>query len=336
MEARAFDGHVLGRAKIDRIRVVFISDGNAALANLLAGEAHLSADTSIRLEHVATLKREWGPRNLGSVIQHPNQWRAAHFQLRPEVVGHRGLLDVRVRQALAHTVDKKALDEAVNLGDGIYADSMVPPRSEFGPGADRVAAKYAFDPRRAEQLMTEAGYSRVGGFYTSPTEGRFAADLKTNAATDNEQEIAIMSATWRENGFEVQESVLPAAQAQNNQVRATYPGMFANNTGIGEAALLGQTSSAIPRAENRWSGANRGGWSNPEFDRLAQSLNTTLDRTERAQQAAQMVKLYTEDVGSISLFFRTQPWAHVAALRGPMLVAPESNVAWNVHEWELR
>ena len=84
------------------------------------------------------------------------------------------------------------------------------------------------------------------------------------------------------------------------------------------------------------SGANRGGWSNPEFDRLAQSLNTTLDRAERAQQAAQLVKLYTEDVGSISLFFRTQPWAHVAALRGPMLVAPESNVAWNVHEWELR
>jgi hypothetical protein len=49
-----------------------------------------------------------------------------------------------------------------------------------------------------------------------------------------------------------------------------------------------------------------------------------------------MVKLYTEDAASISLFFRTQPWAHVAALRGPMLVAPESNVAWNVHEWELR
>src|SRR5205823_4340976 len=135
--------------------------------------------TSIRQEQVATLKREWGPRNLGSVIQHPNQWRATHFQFRPEYATPRGILDLRVRQALAYAVDKTAINEVVNLGEGIFADSMIPPVSEYGPEVERAITKYPFDLRRSEQLMTEAGYTRVGGVYSSPSEGRFSgADLK--------------------------------------------------------------------------------------------------------------------------------------------------------------
>jgi ABC-type transport system substrate-binding protein len=185
--------------------------------------------------------------------------------------------------------------------------------------------------------MTAAGFSKVGGVYTSPTEGRFTAELKTNGASDNEQEMQIMASGWRETGFGVVDAVLPIAQAQDNEVRSTFPGMYSNNGPLGDAALLNHASSRIPGPENRWNGSNRGGWPNAEYDRLIDSFSTTIARPERAQLVAQMVRIFTDDVASISLFFRVQPWIYAAGLKGlEKPAAPEAMQAWNVHEWELQ
>src|SRR5207245_1032044 len=43
----AFDQHVLGRPKINRVKVLFITDVNTALANLLAGEVDMVVDNAI-------------------------------------------------------------------------------------------------------------------------------------------------------------------------------------------------------------------------------------------------------------------------------------------------
>lgn len=336
-EATPFEGHVSGPPKISRIKVVFISDANTALANLLSGEVHLSADTSLRLEQAATLKADWGPRNAGSILLHPNQWRAVVFQFRPEYVSPRAILEPRVRKALAHAVEKQAINDSLYHGDGVYADFIVSPTSEWGPALEGAVVTYPYDTRRSEQLMLEAGFVRGGdGLYANPSEGRFSAEVKTNAAADNEAEMAIIASEWRKAGFDVRETVLPAALAQDGEARSTFPAMFINNTGSGEPTLLGFASTNISRPENRWRGNNRGGWSNPEYDRLLDAFTTTLDRTERGRLMAHMARIFTDEVAAISLFFRTQPWAHVAALTGPRVVAPESNMAWNIHEWEFR
>jgi peptide/nickel transport system substrate-binding protein len=336
IEAAAFDRHALGRAKIARLKMIFISDANAALANLLAGEVHLAADLAIGFTQGLTLKQEWAPRNLGTVLFHPNQWRSSRFQLRPDLAKPKAILDVRVRKALAHALDKGALNDALFGGEGIIADTLIPPIVDYYPALDRALSKYPYDTRRSEQLMAEAGFERgADGFYSSPAEGRVAIELKTNASSEFEAEMSIMASGWRQAGFDMQEAVLPAAQAQDPQVRATYPGLFTHNTGLGEAAVVGQTSTGIPRPENRWTGNNRGGWINAEYDRLVDQLNATLDRNQRVQLLVQATRIFSEELPSISIFFATQPMAHVAALRGPTVVAPSSVMGWNVHEWEF-
>jgi peptide/nickel transport system substrate-binding protein len=92
----------------------------------------------------------------------------------------------------------------------------------------------------------------------------------------------------------------------------------------------------IPGPENRWNGGNRGGWRNAEYDRLADEFNRTLDRSQRIDQVTQMLQIYADELPAISLFFRSQPLAHIPALRGPEVAAPESSMIWNVHEWEFR
>jgi peptide/nickel transport system substrate-binding protein len=182
--------------------------------------------------------------------------------------------------------------------------------------------------------MVSAGFRKgPDGIYASPVEGRFAAEIKTNGAQDNEAEMSILASGWRASGFDVQDSVLSAALARNNEVRASFQSMFASNTGAGQAALFNQTSAKIPSEDNRWQGGNRGGWSNADFDRLAQSFATTLERNERTRLLVETGKLYTEQLPAIPLFYRTIPWAFVSGLRGVRAAPPEGNVSWNIHEW---
>ena len=95
------------------------------------------------------------------------------------------LLDPRVRKAFAWTVDKAPINEAVYDNQAILADSMIVPTSEAGRIADAAVTKFTYDPRRADELMAQAGFARGGdGFYASPGEGRLSVQLKTNAASD--------------------------------------------------------------------------------------------------------------------------------------------------------
>lgn len=337
IEGSAFDRYVWGRPKIDRIRIIFIPDANAALANLLSGEAHVTLDDTVRFEQGSTLRREWGPRNAGAVLAIPDQWRRSELQHRAEYATPKALLDVRVRRALAHTVDKQSLNDVLFEGEGIMGDTVIPPTVEYFALLDRTVAKYPYDPRRAEQLMTEAGLTRgLDGFYAAPTEGRLTWELKVNAGPQAEREMAIMAAGWRQVGFDFQQAVLPSAQSRDGQIRATFPTIFTGGGTVGDEALANFTSNQIPTLENRWNGSNRGGYFNPEYDRLVAVFTTNLDRSQRGQLAAQVARVFTEDVGSISLYYNPGIVAHVAALTGPQAVSPETSRVWNVHEWEFR
>src|SRR5439155_1560390 len=118
IDAVAFDGHVLGRPKIPRITILFVGDANAAIAKLASGEVQLTADDALRTAEVPPVLQQWGPSG-GSAVLHPNQWRSVGFQFRAEYVNPRVLLDRRVRQALAYTVDKQAVNTAVYDGQSI-------------------------------------------------------------------------------------------------------------------------------------------------------------------------------------------------------------------------
>ena len=326
--------HWAGR-KIERILLRFVGDSNTAIANLLAGDAQVATDAAIP-QVTDALKGEWMQQRGGRVVHWPNTWRSTTVQHRPDLASPPGILDARVRKSLAHTIDKASINETVLGGDGILSETMIWSKSEWGAATNGLDATFSYDPRRAEQLMGEAGFQKgPDGTYAGPG-GRFTGGLRTTAGADFEQEMLIMADGWRRVGFDIQESVVPAAQAQDNQVRATFPTLFTGNTNMGEPALLNYTTSGIPRPENRWNGGNRGGWSNAAYDRLADEFNRTLARPERVQQVAEMLRIYVEELPSISLFFRAQPLAHVAGLRGPATAAPESSLIWNIHEWEYQ
>ncbi len=334
VELSAFAGHVLGRPKIERIKVQFMGDSNVVLAGLLAGEISVSIDDSIRFEQASVLRNQWGDR--GIVIMTPTQQRYTYMQLNPQYQRPASLNDLRVRRALAHTIDRDMLNEGLFQGNGQMGHTMVPSTATIYPQVDRTIAHYPYDPRRAEQLMNEVGYTKESdGFFTHPTYGRFNSEYKVLDSTNNVTEATILSDLWRRAGFNIQQAVFTPQQAADNEARATFVGL-SSTSGSGLTypfAVATWHSSQIPTAQNRWRGSNRSGWSNSEYDRLSDALATTLDRSARDQLIISALKILHDEVPYHTLYFGLGVLAYDRGLSGPRVTVPETNYSWDIHTW---
>jgi peptide/nickel transport system substrate-binding protein len=334
IDAVRFDQYALGAAKIPRIELRFSADQNVVIASLLAGAAHVATDSSISKAPEA-LTQQWGQSRAGAVFQAPSSLRYMGFQLRAEVANPRAILDARVRKAVAHAVDKAAVNEAIYAGLGVYADTPVWEGSAWGEALDSSIPTYPLDPRATESLMNQAGFTKGSdGFYRGQ-DGRLSLEVATTEGADNVREMLVYADRLAAAGLSVEQRALPAAQAQNGQVRSSFPSMQITGIGMGEQALNGLASSQISTADNKWTGGNVNGWSSAAFDALLDGFNTTLNRSERVLLVRHMLRVFADELPMVALFFNAQPFAYVKELRGPAPTAPESNLAWNIHEWEF-
>jgi peptide/nickel transport system substrate-binding protein len=328
LEVRAFDRYALGKPAIDRIVVRFMSDENSVLTSMLAGQVQLCYQYCLRFEHAQVLQREWSPGQAGSILLAPNAGTFVLIQFRPEYQKTPALLDSLVRRALVHAIDRQALLDGLFEGTGTVPFSHIPPDRAYYRALEPTLGKYAYDPRRSEQLMNEAGLTRDReGVYADETGQRFQPDFTALAGAASERAQAIMVDTWRRAGIETRPTILPNAQVRDGQARHTFSGLGWSVGGAEEAF----TSEQIGTPGNRWGGSNRGGWSNAEYDRLWGLYNTTLDSIERDRQLIRMAQVVDEQLPIFILYFNYSVVAHIAAISGP-----RARTLWNVHEWQIR
>jgi peptide/nickel transport system substrate-binding protein len=336
IESRAFAGHALGQPRIERLSLIFMADPNAALARLLSGDAHIAIDAFLMYEQGAILEREWRPRNGGTVLYSPILYRNSHIMLRPEMVSTRALLDVRVRRALVHAMDKHGVNEALMGGTAIVTDSLLSPLADYYPAVDRAIMRYPYDLRRSQQLLEEAGLTRGGdGFYLDPGGESFRLDVRTLANPQHESENAIIVESFRRVGLNAAGVVFPIAQLRDGQAVSTFSGLHSTGASGGERDMGRYASEAIPRPENRWQGNNRGAWSNPQYDALYEAYNSTLERPRQIEQLVEMERIFTTELPAIPHFYSPIVTPHVAALTGPVARTTRDAVETvHVYRWE--
>jgi peptide/nickel transport system substrate-binding protein len=331
MEAVAFEGYALGRPKIDRIVARIIGDENPVLTGILSDQLGFAMENTMRFEHGMTLKQDWVPSGRGVVSIRASNVITNVVQFRQEYLKEPGLMDKRVRQAMAWAVDKETVREGLYAGEGGITLAAMSADNRFYPEVERRVNRYTYDPRRTEQLMAEAGYAKDReGFFANGAGDRFRPDYQTLAGSTFERGQAIITDTWWKAGLGVQPSVMSAVQVRDNLARATFPGLGMLLIGAGADDTF--VTANIGTASNRWSGGNRGGWSNPEFDRLYAQFNTALDRSERADYAVQMMNMINDEVPGFPMFPDVKVLAYTTRLTGPDPAVP----LWNIQEWELR
>jgi peptide/nickel transport system substrate-binding protein len=334
VEASAFDAHVLGRPKIDRVSIRGISDVNTSLATMLAGELHYGADL-FRAEEGLVLERDWVSSGKGTVLWELLASRQQWFQLRPDRAQPPEMLDVRVRRAIVHSWNKKELFDAVTAGHGLLSDTFTSPNQPYQPQVDREIMKYPHDPRRAQQLLEEVGFTRgANGMFVNARGEPLEVSLHYTGGTSQfEQETAILADQMNRAGINGVARVLPTSASTED--RALLSGIVAGSGGQ-DTGYLAAHSSAIATAATRWNGNNRAAYSNPDFDRLANAFDDALDPNERTQLVIQMEKIISTDLPTIFMYYHGRVWAHDARLKGPniRLVKEASHPTTSIYQWE--
>ena len=134
---------------IDRVEFVVIPEDATRLAALIAGEVDVVAGTdAVPIDKLGSLAEEPGIE----VYTRPAVGvYYAYFNQAIEPLN-----DVRVRQAIQHAVDLEAIVSLVLDGNGAPATSAL--ASAFGAYKDDLP-QYPYDPDRAMELLTEAGYA---------------------------------------------------------------------------------------------------------------------------------------------------------------------------------
>jgi ABC-type transport system substrate-binding protein len=165
----AFDGYWKGRPALDKIIFRVIPDPSARLLALEVGEVHgieypnPTDFDRIRANKKLTLMSEPG-MNVGYMAMNAgygytdankNGMKDADEPWEKTPGYYEPLTKVKVRQAINMAIDKKSIVNNIYKGTASVAKNGMPP---FMLGYNDKVVDYPYDPKRAKQLLAEAGY----------------------------------------------------------------------------------------------------------------------------------------------------------------------------------
>ncbi|HZT06502.1 MAG TPA: ABC transporter substrate-binding protein, partial [Chloroflexota bacterium] len=290
---------------------------------------------SIGVDHLMRLKNQWAPTRDGVTGLSISSLTAAQFQMRPDYADPPAILDVRVRRALAHAVDRQTLSDTIWAGELKVQDSIFDPTTPYYPTIEKAIMKYPYDVALTDRLLNEAGLTRnADGAYVGP-EGRLQLTLQ---APSNRPELPILADGWRKAGISVQEQALSSTDARDSQVRSTFRSVSINTSGGEENQQIAlNRASEITSAENHWRGENRTGYVNSEYDRLADAISVTLDPDQRNEQRARLARILSEDLPILTLTPNANPYAYLNSVKnvGTTSMHTTGRITWNIHQWEV-
>jgi len=133
--------------KLDKVTFKFIGDPTAATAALLAGDLDSFPEFP-------------APEALDQIKSDP-RYEVVVGSTEGETVmgmnlGHKPLDNIKVREAIAHAIDRKAIIDGAQSGYGTPIGSFFPPNN---PAYIDLTALSNFDPAKSKELLKEAGVS---------------------------------------------------------------------------------------------------------------------------------------------------------------------------------
>jgi peptide/nickel transport system substrate-binding protein len=138
--------YVKGIPHLDKVTFKFIGDPSAQIASLKAGDIDaiaydVSPENALLLEKDPKFKVLNGYTTTKVVLSTNNSKKP--------------FTDVRIRRAMAHAIDRSALIKGAMSGYGVPIGTHMDPGNPFYMD---LTSTYPFNPEKAKQLLTDAGY----------------------------------------------------------------------------------------------------------------------------------------------------------------------------------
>jgi peptide/nickel transport system substrate-binding protein len=326
------ENYWLGQPNLDEIFVQFVPDDASQTAALVAGDADLG--TFPPISDVPILEAG----NVEVMVQSSGYMEGWFFNFRDGASP--GIKDVKVRQAIAMSIDREAINNDLLLGLTHPVETLWDPIAAYGYVSPDIEP-WQYDPEAAKALLEEAGWTDTDG------DG-----IRENAA--GEKLTLVHGTTIRE----IRQDNQAVAQQQlrevgiDLQIPSWDADLFFGSWSDGSPAALGEVDimewsdstafpdpdqsywlcSELPSDDNPW-GYNYFGC-DEELDALFQQQLATIDPEERAAIIQQISKYMHDQVYWLGIWDDPDMW-----IVGPRLTNVSfSGVTpfYSIMEWDLK
>ena len=315
-----------GAPKIPHIVVRFLENDNTMLIALRTHDVDVG-DTL----NISTFTNLAGTPGLIPVSNAKTYFEHLTFN-----TAHPPLDDRRVRQALCYALDVHEIYRNVYHNLGALGPGSINPVT---PWYNHRVGDYPFDPKRAAQLLDDAGW-KIGPDGTRARNGqRLTLTLISTASNiTRAQTMVLLQQRWKAIGIDVSVKTFPAATmfAQAANGGPFYGGKF----DVGLAALINatpdpnelnlNTDGAIPP-----NGNNTSFYHNAELTHLEDAAAQTFDVAARKRMYDRIQEIVAREVPYYTLNWLPVNDVHVPGLDGvrPTIV---NSTFWNIADWQLK
>ena len=328
----ANDNYVLGRPKVDVWEVKFTPDANVLITTLLAGSAEVTLGARLSIDQALQIQQAWRD---GNVQFNAGGWLVAMPQfINPSPAA---LLDVRLRRALQHAINRQVIVDDLLYGKTQVVDSPLAPNERDFRDVESAIPRYAYDPGRAAQLVSELGYTAgPDGMLLDAARQPLTIEARTNNQLDTQvKAAAIVSDFWRRSGFTIDEVVYGQQRVADREYRHTRPGFEILGFGLPSESFANFHSKQIPRPETSFLGQNRTRYSNAEYDTLIDRYYVTIPRPERMDVLRSIVRHFGEQLILLPLTYTTNHTAVGNRFRNITGRGPNWTEGWNAEPWDV-
>ncbi|MFO7742123.1 MAG: peptide ABC transporter substrate-binding protein [Anaerolineae bacterium] len=339
---------------VDRVRFRFAADAWDMVAALLSGECDVATHDPELIDVMPFLVRA-EERGLLQVVSAPGAgWEHISFNLDPvaEAEGPAPFADVRVRQAVARCVDRRAIVDEVTHGRSVVPDSTLPPGHWLYPEGG--VAQWAYDPAAGRAVLDEVGWRDEDGDGVREAHG-------VEGVRDGETFDVTLLAPW-EDAISRQTARIVRAQLADCGIRVAVeerprwellaPGpegpVLGRRFDLAEGTWwLGEEPSceryvswevpgSEPASEGNWEGVNVTGYRNPLYDEVCRSARGALRGTEafeRYHREAQII--FSHHLPALPLFMRLRVGLGRPEVENFRMDATAASELWNVETLDI-
>ncbi|MGD1084700.1 MAG: peptide ABC transporter substrate-binding protein [Verrucomicrobiota bacterium] len=209
------------------------------------------------------------------------------------------LNDKRVRQALAMSIDRRAITEMITRGGEIPAYCMTPPDT----AGYTAKAHLKEDPAAARQLLAEAGYPDGRGFPT--------IEVLFNTLDAHKAIAEALQQMWKKN-------LNINVTLHNEEWKVYLDSTQRLDYAIARAGWIGDYDDPSSFLElcQTGGGNNETGWGNPEYDRLVQIGDSTRDPATRFEAYQKAEAILMDEMPILPIYFYTSKRLIVPDVKG--------------------
>jgi peptide/nickel transport system substrate-binding protein len=292
-----------GKPDWDNVEIRFLPNDSARLSALLSG--NVDAIENVPSSDIASLRE-----NTNFTIGEKTSYRFVFLFLdsgretTPGVTANDGsplksnpLSDVKVRQAINLAIDRDAISTRLMENLALPTANIV--LKTMDGYLDTIAPTY--DPKRAKELLAEAGYP--DGFHLNliATNNRLMNDAKVSQAIAQMLTRVGIRTTLDSVPF----SVITTRYSKGDVSSA----MMSWPVPTSEASFPFRALIACPDKERGWGLVNWGHYCNPELDTTMAKALTLMDQGARTKVLEDGVRMIGADMPIVPLYFQISTWA---------------------------